>query len=100
MDIHHHKLEHNNNSREHHQRKKIKRRRTKMKIPLWLSEKLSVTFYNFSGHQLCNLLSFNDFTKLMFMEVDASSLGVARAFFGEYFKSSPKSQAISRFYDL
>lgn len=54
-----------------------------MKIS-WLYEKLSVIFHNFSGHQLNNFSSFNDFTKLLNTEVDAASLSIGRALFGKF----------------
>lgn len=65
------------------ERLRRKKKRRKMKFS-WLYEKLSVIFHNFSGHQLSNLSSFNDFTKLLNSEVDAASLGIGRAMFGEF----------------
>lgn len=47
------------------------------------SEKIKKFFSNFTGHDMQNISSFDDFTNFMWTEVDAASLGICRMLFGK-----------------
>ena len=47
------------------------------------SEKIKNLFSNFTGHDIQDISSFDDFTNFMRTEVDAASLGICRMLFGK-----------------
>lgn len=47
------------------------------------SEKIKKLFSIFTGHDMQNISSFDDFTNFMWTEVDAASLGICRMLFGK-----------------
>jgi hypothetical protein len=47
------------------------------------SEKIRNLFYSFTNHDIRDISSFENFTKFMWTEVDAASLGICRMFFGK-----------------
>jgi hypothetical protein len=47
------------------------------------SERIKKLLSNFTGHDMLDISSFDDFTNFMWAEVDAASLGICRMLFGK-----------------
>lgn len=46
-------------------------------------DKIGIIFRNFTGHDIKNISSFNNFTNFIYKNVDAASLGICRMLFGK-----------------
>lgn len=64
--------------------RKRKRRKGQMLVNS-LVDRLSIIFYNYTGHRLSSIASFNNFTTLLHQRVDAASIGIGRMLFGELY---------------
>lgn len=51
--------------------------------------KIKKLFNNFTGHDIRDISSFDDFTNFMWTEVDAASLGICRMLFGKEENKKP-----------